>query len=700
MEKLSPEILALIVDHLTAETRNQSIYKPRQILGTSNNNNTPPPPPYRYAPYASISRTWQLHIERHTFKKLRIVSDEDLPTLAEIISHPSSFGPGPGPWWRRHRLSLVRELTYVIILPTDGGFRRERVRNNVAFGSAIKGLFDLLQSWEPDQSKIQEGGGGGGCDDDDDDDDGQVGKKPRVHDGQGGLSHQPTDTTTTTMTKFSLRLSFGYDPNIITDLWWDADAQLEGWRDVDKKKQAKLLMDLGFGTKRKDKNKKKKTPNGNDEKDENESISSNNNTHHPHHTPGGPVDYNYYPKSARNPALILGPSLILPTLHTIQITQLSISGATPIIVHPTAICRLAGFLSLSTSSSTTTSSPGKGQGGGRGGERRGLESLSLEYRDPEPKRHALRREYHHTLARGLQTLVRDGRLSNLRRLSIQRSEVYDPYNHNFHCQDLTDRGGGDDDNNGKPPPSVDILCNTIRTIAQSEQLTELKLIDIPISEDLFRDPRTSSSSSSSFFPSLKHLTIRAGIVAPNGTWYYTGNPSEVEAGPIEREDLIFDSESDSDSDDDDDDDNSSSSSSSSSSSNIRTIRNSSQISSIAAMRSRDDVINGQRPDHQWRTRPDPITLGPLVRHLVHAVQHHHQMPNLVSCELEIGSNLSEPVGILLKYCAPTSQSAPGAGEVPKSVFRNTHPVAQWKLDAMAELTGYSDTTETPGWEIQ
>ncbi|KAI0836210.1 hypothetical protein F5Y06DRAFT_274525 [Hypoxylon sp. FL0890] len=92
---------------------------------------------------ATISRRWQMAIERQTFRHISLESS-DLDHFKKIVRHD------------RRRYS--RQIEYKIVLPAysdgdRGRFERENDRraNNEAFTAAIHDLFHILKSWDVDR---------------------------------------------------------------------------------------------------------------------------------------------------------------------------------------------------------------------------------------------------------------------------------------------------------------------------------------------------------------------------------------------------------------------------------------------------------------------------------------------------------------------------------------------------------------------
>lgn len=117
MDKLAPEILAIIVSHLQ--------------------------PPL--APFVVISRKWQYAIETRTFSRLELTSEEDkLQHFKSILASP-------------RRRQLVRSLQFHVRLVVPSEKRvwklqstREAAANNIMYTRAILDLFSILATWEHD----------------------------------------------------------------------------------------------------------------------------------------------------------------------------------------------------------------------------------------------------------------------------------------------------------------------------------------------------------------------------------------------------------------------------------------------------------------------------------------------------------------------------------------------------------------------
>lgn len=303
----------------------------------------------------------------------------------------------------------------------------------------------------------------------------------------------------------------------------------------------------------------------------------------------GPVDhdFNVCNSSAARRYHTLLPEFNVPQVHCI--TSLAVGAKLGRAPYSATLCQIASLLPS-------------------------LQSLDLTYWDPAVKRHAMRKDHRAALGNGLRALATS--LPKLEMLCIRRQDGVDPSNHSFACSDLQDDG-------------VDPLCNAIRHLAESCRLKELQLENIMISSDLFRHSPSGTSlpdADQEFptFPALRRLDIKSGILAPIGKWYYTGDHASVEAYDgdyIPDDDEDDDAQSDVDSSDNSGDEDNS---------------------------TRDRFVNGERPHHEWRTRPDPDTFDPLIQDLTEAVL--KRMPSLQWARLEFGCGLDEFVGIIIQFC--------------------------------------------------
>lgn len=123
MDKLSPEILSLIIAQLAA--------------GAS------PADSPRIGPYATISRRWQHLIETRTFASIRYLklNEKELSTFASLFEDA-------------RRQTLLRKLYLTFEPPVQGNLRAGHVANCAALGSVLTSLFKVLSAWETDSRTI------------------------------------------------------------------------------------------------------------------------------------------------------------------------------------------------------------------------------------------------------------------------------------------------------------------------------------------------------------------------------------------------------------------------------------------------------------------------------------------------------------------------------------------------------------------
>lgn len=301
----------------------------------------------------------------------------------------------------------------------------------------------------------------------------------------------------------------------------------------------------------------------------------------------GPVDHHFNVLSSSAARRYLDSDLTgLPIVRRISSFKIDVKlGKSP---HPDTICRIARLFPR-------------------------LQELNIDFRDPAVKRHEMREEHRVAMAAGLRELRT---LPRLAKLSVRRQGGWDPANHSFMCQDLEDE------------EHVDVLCESIRQLAEAGRLTDLKLENILVSPDLFRNRRSGGTLGDKPLPAMRRFHVKDDILSPSGKWYYTGDPDAVEAGSprVDIDSADDDSGNDSDSSNDGDD------------------------------VERDVVANGERPVHLWRTRPDPETFDPLITDMANAM---HRMPAREWGCLDIGSDLEEPFAVIVQ-CAQRGQGSSGA----------------------------------------
>lgn len=131
------------------------------------------------------------------------------------------------------------------------------------------------------------------------------------------------------------------------------------------------------------------------------------------------------------------------------------------------------------------------------------------------------------------------------------------------------------------------------------------------------------------FPYLKKVKIEGALITYDGQWHYTGNPTTVDA---DYEGAQDDAEGDYD-DGDVSDPNSS--------------FNSEFEDSLPE--GREALLNGDVPNHMWRTQPDPQMFDPLMKIMATAVL---RMPSLQNLYFSMGMSSMFYHGITFEYLNP------------------------------------------------
>ncbi|KAK3991421.1 hypothetical protein QBC44DRAFT_306531 [Cladorrhinum sp. PSN332] len=280
-----------------------------------------------------------------------------------------------------------------------------------------------------------------------------------------------------------------------------------------------------------------------------------------------------------------------------------------------------------------------------------LRTLTLKLDQPSRRVRGLRRRHRLALADGLRSLQLPG-LQTLR-LSLGDS---DPKNHSFISENFEDGDG------------VDPLSDALRVFTQScPLLKEVALSDGQFSPALFRDPQQQHLQHPNHlgtWPALESLVVnmRGNLVAPNGTWYFTGERQDVEEqqpremtpefreykwlawamvngitrylgiptparlprflpAPLRYYQLPRWVPT---GDPDDDGE-----------TNLGYGHGFDTVEEF-------DAFVGDFPRHAWRTRPDPSTFDPLVRSLAEAVSGWGSMPKLRSMRFVVAPADREP----------------------------------------------------------
>ncbi|KAE8152992.1 hypothetical protein BDV25DRAFT_127610 [Aspergillus avenaceus] len=231
-----------------------------------------------------------------------------------------------------------------------------------------------------------------------------------------------------------------------------------------------------------------------------------------------------------------------------------------------------------------------------------LQRLALELNAPKAKRVEMQDEHRSCLAHALVSTS----LSNLRTLNIYIEQGI-PSNHNFQNRPYDPKY-----------PNGDILNAAIRQLAENTHLTNLSLTgDWLVSPELFNGEKT--------FPYLEKVNIQGALITYDGRWYYTGNPTDIEAS---YENIRDDVDDGSDSD-------------SNSSFNSK--------GGDPLPEGREALLNGHEPYHMWRTRPDPQMFDPLMKIMATAIP---RMPSLQNFRFSMGTNSMFYHGIIFEYLKP------------------------------------------------
>ncbi|OJJ86314.1 uncharacterized protein ASPGLDRAFT_100441, partial [Aspergillus glaucus CBS 516.65] len=204
-----------------------------------------------------------------------------------------------------------------------------------------------------------------------------------------------------------------------------------------------------------------------------------------------------------------------------------------------------------------------------------VERLALELNTPKAKRAEIQNEHRLSLANALESPS----LSNLRTLNIYIEQGI-PGNHNFKNQP-------DDPNY----PDGDVLNVAIRKLAENTHLTNRNLTG---------------------------CMLKGAFITYGGRWYYTSNPTDIEADYGHSRD---------DSGDEDSDSNSS--------------FNSEFQDSLP--KGRESLLNGDEPHYMWRAQPDPQMFDPLMKTMATVVL---RMPRLRNFLFSIGMGCMEDCGIV------------------------------------------------------
>ncbi|KAM0424899.1 hypothetical protein ACHAPT_009955 [Fusarium lateritium] len=216
-----------------------------------------------------------------------------------------------------------------------------------------------------------------------------------------------------------------------------------------------------------------------------------------------------------------------------------------------------------------------------------LECICIDLLEPGKARGDIQRQHRSVLTHHLSSMNSTS-FSSLTRLYLNWDSC-EPWDHSFAPNDLRDPSQG----------SKDALSMALHTISQSLPITELYLYGpFMISSELFWPNDSDSPDSPPHWPTLQCLTVYASIIAPDGTYYYTGTPQTPESedsdpwwpeSPGEAE--------------------------------VDTAGYASDDSRVRDPFNRRDIrrSNGMLPLNNWRSELDPERFNPLVLALSRAV---------------------------------------------------------------------------------
>lgn len=196
-------------------------------------------------------------------------------------------------------------------------------------------------------------------------------------------------------------------------------------------------------------------------------------------------------------------------------------------------------------------------------------------------------------------------MSNLRTLNIYIEQGI-PGNHNFKNQP-----------NDPNYPDGDVLNVAIRKLAENTHLTNLNLTGSwLVSAALFNGEGT--------FPYLEKVHVKGAFITYGGQWYYTSNPTDIEADNGHSRDDSGDEDSDS---------------------------NSSFNSEFQDFlpKGRESLLNGDEPHYMWRAQLDPQMFDPLMKTMATAVL---RMPRLRNFLFSIGVGCMEDYGVVFECLKP------------------------------------------------
>ena len=182
----------------------------------------------------------------------------------------------------------------------------------------------------------------------------------------------------------------------------------------------------------------------------------------------------------------------------------------------------------------------------------------------------------------------------MRELNIEWSDA-EVFNHSFQSKSLLN-----------PQTGADDLSIALRKVAQLPRIKALRLTGSFILSKEFFNIITSESEQSEW-PSLEILNLQLSSMTPSGGWYYTGDPNSTDPNDersydSEDEEEVIDSAN-------------------------------SDVEDYPAVWEWVK-LNGERPNHFWRNRPDPEVYNPFLLEMILSVS---RMPSLRNLTLQIGS---------------------------------------------------------------
>ena len=235
-------------------------------------------------------------------------------------------------------------------------------------------------------------------------------------------------------------------------------------------------------------------------------------------------------------------------------------------------------------------------------------------------------------------------MSNLRTLNIYIEQDI-PRNHNFRNQSEDPKY-----------PDGDVLNIAIRRLIERAHLTDLSLTGFWLVSPVLFDGKE-------IFPYLKRVKIEGALITYDGRWHYTGNPTTVDA---DYEGAQDDAEGG-------DDGNVSDSNSS---------FNSEFEDSLPE--GREALLNGDVPNHMWRTQPDPQMFDPLMKTMATALL---RMPQLQNFFFSIGWSYLDYHAIIFECLKP--------GEHPE-IFRSPQKAVELNATRCYITLMFEARWEVPG----